>query len=274
MRSRRLRRLPRTARGVVFMIRGAREIAADNASLMQLVFDTFAYRMLRITGMGRDRPRTVRLRPDVILTYRRNRGDIAVLYETWVTRSYELPVHVQPGGVILDLGAHVGITAVFLTRRYRPRHYIAIEPVPGNASLARANLDRNGVPARVINAAIGAQDGSGLFAVGGVSTQGRLGEAGFGVPVVTVDTVLSQLDGSDRIALLKIDIEGGEEELFRGPIEWLKRVDCIVAELHPDFCDVSGMLAALSEAGFVEHRIEGGDQAGLEYMSCFVAAGR
>ncbi len=256
------------------MVRGARQIASDTGSLTQLLRDTVAYRMLRLTSIGRDRPRTVRLRGDVIVTYRRNRGDIAVLYETFVTRSYDLPADVEPGGVIVDVGAHIGITGVFLARRYRPRRYIAIEPVPENAALARTNLERNGVPARVINAAIGARDGSGLFAVQGVSTQGRLAKAGFSVPVVSIDTALAELDRTERVALLKLDIEGGEEELFRGPVDWLRRVDCIVAELHPDLCDVSGMLAALDRAGFVEHRIEGGDQAGLEYMSCFVAARR
>jgi hypothetical protein len=37
------------------------------------------------------------------------------------------------------------------------------------------------------------------------------------------------------VDLLKMDIEGAETEVFSGPMHWLDRVSCIVAELHPPF---------------------------------------
>jgi FkbM family methyltransferase len=264
------RRLLRTFRGVQLMLRGALHLASDRRSMAQLIFDTFMYRLLRVTDIGRGRLRTVRLLGGVTLTYRCNRGDILTVVETWMTDAYRVPVEVRPGGVILDLGANIGVTGVFLAQRYSPAAYIAVEPVPSNAALARKNLLQNAVPARVIEAAIGPEDGHVSFAESDVSTLGHAAVSGRSVPVVTVDHALQDVDPGLRIALLKMDIEGGEEALFDGPTGWLERVDCIVAEIHPDHCCVDRMLARLSAAGFVEHRLPRGDPAGREYMSCFV----
>ena len=37
----------------------------------------------------------------------------------------------------------------------------------------------------------------------------------------------------DRVDLVKMDIEGGEERLLQGDISWLDRVDSIITEFHP-----------------------------------------
>jgi hypothetical protein len=51
------------------------------------------------------------------------------------------------------------------------------------------------------------------------------------VPCVGVEELLEEL-GTDRLDLLKIDIEGGEVEVFDAARSWIDRVDVLVAELH------------------------------------------
>jgi hypothetical protein len=52
---------------------------------------------------------------------------------------------------------------------------------------------------------------------------------------VTINSVL-KTSGFERISILKIDIEGGERELFSGPLDWLEATDNIVIELHGADC--------------------------------------
>jgi Methyltransferase FkbM domain len=40
-----------------------------------------------------------------------------------------------------------------------------------------------------------------------------------------------------RFGLIKIDIEGGEQELFGGPTEWLACTDAVIIESHPTIVD-------------------------------------
>jgi hypothetical protein len=72
----------------------------------------------------------------------------------------------------------------------------------------------------------------------------RLGERG-DVPALTIPEVMS-LGGIDHIDLLKVDIEGAEEEVF-GPLAtlWLSRVRHLAIEIHGSECarKVAGALA-------------------------------
>jgi hypothetical protein len=51
------------------------------------------------------------------------------------------------------------------------------------------------------------------------------------IPAVTINDVLAKIDLS-RIDVLKVDIEGAEEEVFRSSELWIDRVDAIIIELH------------------------------------------
>ena len=58
------------------------------------------------------------------------------------------------------------------------------------------------------------------------------GSNGDTVPVVTLDQILSQID-APRIALLKMDIEGSEHEVFEAASDAaLRRCDHLAVEFH------------------------------------------
>ena len=74
----------------------------------------------------------------------------------------------------------------------------------------------NGIKGVVLEAAIGPQKGMATFQVHRNSNQGRLSDSGTPVAMVTVESILKELLVS-QLDLIKVDIEGGEQELFLGP---------------------------------------------------------
>ena len=61
---------------------------------------------------------------------------------------------------------------------------------------------------------------------------------------------LVKQNSHSHVDLLKLDIEGGEQDLLSCNLEWLKRVDAIIAEFHPGQVDYSGLTTKLQEEGF------------------------
>ena len=57
------------------------------------------------------------------------------------------------------------------------------------------------------------------------------------------------MHGMERIGLLKMDIEGAEEEIFAGDFSWLDKVDIVLVELHTALA-VARFDAAAAAHGF------------------------
>ncbi|HEY2636210.1 MAG TPA: FkbM family methyltransferase [Solirubrobacteraceae bacterium] len=241
------RRLGRTARGIREEIAGARRVTADTRSFLRWTLDILAYRALLFVPLP-PRRRSIRLRSGATVTYRLDRGDIRALAETLVLEVYRLP-DVPRDPVIVDLGANIGVASVWLSATYGCGRLVAVEPSAGNAAVVRANMAANGLSGEVIEAAVSRRDGTASFReVAGNSTLGALGAGGRPVRTVSMATVLAEV-GAD-VDVLKLDIEGGEEDLLAGDLAWLDRVGLVIAELHPHLIDVGRAIAALESAGF------------------------
>jgi FkbM family methyltransferase len=124
---------------------------------------------------------------------------------------------VEPGGRILDLGAHIGIFA--LGAAAAGFEVIAVEAFPRNAAMLAASAARNGFERlRVVHAAVSDRPGTLEFCPGGpyghVAT-GNTDEPSEKVPAVTVDSLLAEL-GIDSVSFIKMDIEGSEVAAVRG----------------------------------------------------------
>lgn len=244
-----------TAGGLRGELRGSRRLARDRRAFLQFVAAALAYRVQRVLRLpAGDRPRTVRFKNDVTLTYRLNRGDIRAIAEVWMSHAYELPFDIRPANII-DLGANIGAASVWFATRYGCTKLVAVEPVSDSARVARINLTRLDIEAEVIEAAVGPRAGTARFETNATSTLGRLSDEGVEVAVITVPDLIERFLPGERISLLKMDIEGGEEELFNGDTSWLSRVDCLVVELHTDRVDSRGIISALERAGFTRHPI-------------------
>ena len=228
-------------------------ITSGAASTARVVADVALYRALKLGSIpGENRPRSIRLKAGDTITYRLNRGDIQGIREVLVDQVYRPPITIRPR-VIVDLGANIGLTSVFLRNLFHPDILIAVEPDPSNANLARLNL---GCGATVIEAAVSPRDGIGTYVAARDSNLGSLQqkdalsrEDSHSVRLITMTSILSTLPGG-RIDLLKMDIEGGEEALLTGQTDWLSSVGAIIAEFHPDRVDYPGLVESLVASGF------------------------
>ncbi|MHB8185477.1 MAG: FkbM family methyltransferase [Dermatophilaceae bacterium] len=161
--------------------------------------------------------------------------------------AYRLPFPSRQTDVVVDLGANIGLTNLFYHWTLHPRSIIAVEPDPSNAQLVRENLA--GLPAVVLQAAVGSHDGTARFAQNRASNLGTFSShpSGIEVLVMSMDSVLKSVPEGANI-LVKLDIEGGEEELLRGDTGWLSRVDGLIVEFHPDRVDYPGLIRVLQAA--------------------------
>lgn len=141
------------------------------------------------------------------------------------TQVYLHHAQLQPGDLVLDLGAYCGASTVAFARAVGPTgHVFAMEPDPANAAALRENLERHGVAnVTVCQAGVWSETTSLPFVA-----EGNMGSAvgvvlARGAPTGTV-SVLSLADaaqqaceasGASRVAFIKMDIEGAELEALR-----------------------------------------------------------
>jgi FkbM family methyltransferase len=165
-------------------------------------------------------------------------SEFEVLREVFVEREYELELEKEPR-VILDLGSNIGATIAYFRANHPAARIVGLEPDPSAFALLEANVGEL-ENVTVVNVAAAGTDGSRSFYPAAQSWLSSLhSRRGGGEAIVvearTVDSLLSEL-GIDHVDLLKIDVEGAEEEILPG-FEGLADVDVVVGEIHPDVVD-------------------------------------
>jgi hypothetical protein len=86
--------------------------------------------------IDRDRPITLTVRPFA--------GDLFVLYEVLAFKAYHISSALLPADnvrVIVDCGANIGITSLFLAARYPRAKILSVEPHPENFALLKTNVE-------------------------------------------------------------------------------------------------------------------------------------
>jgi len=142
--------------------------------------------------------------------------------------------------VVLDIGANVGITALYFAQVFPHARIYAFEPAPDNFAILEKNVascDR----IRGFNFALGARDATlELFAsdnpanFGGYSLHAAGSDTSkrIPVPVRSVRTVLEEL-ALRQVDVVKIDTEGAEFDILTAfPEPLLGSVKYIAGELH------------------------------------------
>jgi FkbM family methyltransferase len=215
--------------------------------------NVFLYRLLGMThsSVGVDQLRHLcRLETDrgLVLWYRRERGDIQGIREILIDEIYRLPEGATPTS-LLDLGAHIGIATIWLSREYGLTDVVAVEPLAANLAVLQRNCDANGVRARVVPAAIGSRDGRTSFASGEASNLGRTGTGSGDVPVASIARVVSELGFTG--SLVKIDVEGAEGEIFEPSVApWIDEFSFVVMEMHPQYIEIEPIIDRIVQRGF------------------------
>jgi FkbM family methyltransferase len=195
-----------------------------------------------------NRERQIVTASGIRISYRMNRGDLQGIREVWFDEVYRLPF-AAPEGALLDLGANIGLTTLWMATRGRFDRIVAVEPDPGNAALVEKNLLQNGISATVIEAAVGPTDGTVFFEKAAWSNQGHVAENGTPVRMVSVAWIQKEF-GIDKLGLVKVDIEGGEQALFLGPSEWMAHAQAMIVEFHPGVVDYPLLTSTVASSGF------------------------
>jgi FkbM family methyltransferase len=163
------------------------------------------------------------------------RRAIATEIET-VYRLQDLTFHA--GDVILDIGAHVGVVACYLAKKWSNVWVYAFEPVAANYARLMRNLAANGIKnVTAYNAAVTA-DGRDLTLSGdaGANTGGYSAFSAGGPNTAhaascPADGLFADL-GIDHVALLKLDCEGAEYEILRSLNGHILDIDNLIMEVH------------------------------------------
>ncbi len=181
-------------------------------------------------------------------------SELEVLREVFLEREYEVALPAEPR-FILDLGSNVGASIAFFRARYPAARIVGVEPDPRAFTRLRANVAQM-TDVTVLNVAAAGVDARRSFYAAPESWlssfrgQALAGGDEIEVETRTLESLLADLR-VDRVDLLKIDVEGAEEEIL--PTFDLDRVGAIVGEIHPDIVsDPEGLIAELDRYFEVE----------------------
>jgi FkbM family methyltransferase len=170
---------------------------------------------------------------DRIIVSTQSRG-VPETYEPQVWA--QVMAEVRRGDVIADIGAFVGLYAVALGKRVGPQGKIlAFEPAPENFASLREHVRLNGVSeqAELFQAAAGSEDGETHFTSQGIESHIGRGANSYAVKVLSLDTAI----GSRKLDVLKVDVEGFEEQVLKGGQKVLGDLDrqprVMFIEVHP-----------------------------------------
>ncbi len=179
--------------------------------------------------------------------------DYDVALEIFAKKMYLIP-RLPSSGVIVDLGAHIGLASLWFATRYPEAKIYAFEAEPRNFSVLVRNTAslRNIVP---IHAALSGEPGaytkfySHTSRSVSHSLQPREGSSEVTVPNLRFDDIFP-LYGLTHIDLLKFDVEGAEYNILRDA-KRLRDVSVAIGELHKDLIGIPEGQFMLLFTGFV-----------------------
>lgn len=170
--------------------------------------------------------------------------------------------YLRPGDVVVDVGANVGDTCIVCAQSVAPGGTVySFEPHPRVYGWLQDNVRLNALGNAVLaNLALGEGEGTVAFSDDRRDDMNRVvGEGGgqLHVPVRTLDATLPDLD---RIALLKIDVEGFEIFVLKGGTRTLAKTRAVHIEVGQAHFAKYGyttkdLLTLLDAAGFALFRL-------------------
>lgn len=162
--------------------------------------------------------------------------------------------------IIVDVGAHIGISTLYFKMLYPRAHILAIEPFEENFKILKKNVESNRLTdVSLFQFAVGLENTLRDFYVDETSTKWH--STGSFIPHAwnnqqqTKQTLvevrrLSQLLPK-KVDLLKLDVEGAEEEVLEELGIGVQRIKKIIFEFHPAYGKTPEKLERLfSKNGF------------------------
>ena len=138
--------------------------------------------------------------------------------------------------LIVDAGANIGASSVYFALKYPSAKIIAVEPGAENHHLLSINSEGLQIEPRL--GAVASKTGyMNVIDVGegfwGLRTEVTLTKTpGAEVPAITINSIYQEHNAGNFPFIVKIDIEGGEKDLFSQNTDWVSKTPCIIIELH------------------------------------------
>jgi FkbM family methyltransferase len=155
--------------------------------------------------------------------------------------------------LIVDAGANIGSASVFFSQVWPKSQLVSLEPQSSNFSLLKENTTDLNIDS--IEGGIGPQDGFMFLEDPGLSDWGfRLANHGdIKIPVYSMKSILARHKNAVPF-IAKIDIEGGEINLFDYDDSWFYKFAVIIFETHDwmmPFKGISdGLMKTVSKSKF------------------------
>jgi FkbM family methyltransferase len=190
---------------------------------------------------GNDAAEVLRLTSRRLLTpihLRRGTSDIAAFEKIFVWKQYALSPCLQPATVkaVLDCGGNCGLSAVWFATHYPDAKVIVLEPEPRNFDLLVRNTGafenvfplQAAVSNRLCSLRIENPDAA-PDSYRCVPCADALADS---IPAYDPESIRERFE-VDSFDLVKIDIEGGECDLFSQDCSrWLNRTRTLIIEIH------------------------------------------
>lgn len=164
------------------------------------------------------------------------------IWGTWEPFETELLQSlVQPGDVVVDVGANIGYYTLLLARRVGAQGRVfAFEPAPENFAILQENVARNGYQNVVLEQkALADTNGFAMLALSKTNHgDHRLQNMAAANESVTVETTTLDAylgDAAQNVSLVKMDVQGAEMRVLRGMKNLLARQSplTLVLEFFP-----------------------------------------
>jgi FkbM family methyltransferase len=131
---------------------------------------------------------------------------------------------------IIDAGAYIGDTTTYFLTRFPNSKVFALEPNVECIEMLKTNLEAYGKRAILLKKGLFSKEGKQFFS--GQSTGASISTFGGEIECATIKSIMKNFD-LPKIDILKMDIEGAEEQIFLStPEAWLNKVDLIIMEIH------------------------------------------
>jgi FkbM family methyltransferase len=165
---------------------------------------------------------------------RNHPSDISIFSQIFVYKEYDVEINMEVK-TIIDCGANIGLASLFFLKKFPNIKIIAIEPEANNFLLLKRNLGlyknvtciNKGVWSKTANLEVldfgGGHSG---FIVKEIESPNKAS-----ILAVSIDEIMSQFQ-LNYVDIVKLDIEGSEEQVFSNYSKWIEQVSFIFCEIH------------------------------------------
>lgn len=179
--------------------------------------------------------------------------------EVWGANGYYVELE-KANPVILDIGAHIGLTTLYYKKLYPQSKIIAVEPVPENAALLRHTIFENQLEGvEVYEEAVSDHAGeetlyapeSGEWRSNTSVYRGAWTGDQESIAFTVACRLLSYYLDRYRPDLVKLDIEGAEQEVLTASKASLTQSPRYLIEFHPvDGRGMDGVIKLFGDLGY------------------------